>query len=87
MSRPPISITDLSSTITISECHDGFWLWDETREMNLSMRAKTRDAAISEAFDYYQKRLKVLEAKLNDITTKLDAFLAQFSDPDDEFDD
>lgn len=30
----------LTDTLTISECTDGFWLYDKTRGMNLSMRAK-----------------------------------------------
>lgn len=33
--------TTLTKTLTLSECSDGFWLYDETRGMNLSMRART----------------------------------------------
>lgn len=35
-----INSTKLTETLTLSECSDGFWLYDKTRGMNLSMRAK-----------------------------------------------
>ena len=83
MSRNPISVTDLSETLSISECHDGFWLWDGTREMNLSMRAKTQVDAFVEALGYYQCRLKEVESELRDIRTKVDTFVGQFTEPED----
>lgn len=82
MGRAPISVTDLTSTLSLSECHDGFWLWDEIREMNLSVRAKTRDDAFVEALTYYQDRLSEVECELNDITAKVDAFVGQFAEED-----
>lgn len=33
-----INSTKLTETLTLSECSDGFWLYDKTRGMNLSMR-------------------------------------------------
>ena len=53
-----ISNTKLSNTLDLSECKDGWWLWDQTRGMNLAMRAKSRDAAFVEALSYYQERLQ-----------------------------
>ncbi len=47
----------------ITECTDGFWLWDENRGMNLGMKAESEDAALIEALEYYQKRLLKVEAK------------------------
>ncbi len=70
-------------TFHISECKDGFWLWDETREMNLSMRAKTSDDAFVEAIEYYQGRLKRIEAEYRSLKDKVDIFVNQFVDEED----
>jgi len=75
MSRKPISMTDLSETLNLAECHDGWWLYDSTRGMNLSMKAKTPEAAFTEALTYYQERLLEVEGKLNSLQTKVDAFV------------
>ncbi|UNY40466.1 hypothetical protein KLEP7_gp82 [Pseudaeromonas phage vB_PpeM_ KLEP7] len=53
----------LSPTIEITECKDGWWLWDETRGMNLGMREKTRDEAFISALEYYQQRLIEVETE------------------------
>lgn len=73
-----ISHTKLSDTLQITEAADGFWLYDYTRGMNLSMRAKTRDAAFTEALTYYQKRLADVEKQLADLSAKVNAFVGQF---------
>jgi hypothetical protein len=86
MSKPPNNVRELSKTLTLCEYTDpknggfGFWLYDSTRKMNLSMRAKTAEAALLEALDYYQQRLLKVEAKLYTITTKVDAFVEQFKE-------
>ncbi len=78
MGNRAISCVELSDTLTISECHDGFWLYDKTRGMNLSMRAKTRDAAFVDALTYYQNRLKEVESSYECLQAKVDAFVDQF---------
>lgn len=78
MSRRPISSTKLSDTLTLSECHDGWWLWDETRGMNLSIRAKTPTDAFVEALTYYQGRLQEVEQGYIELQKKVDAFVSQF---------
>lgn len=78
-----ISATILSDTLELSECKDGFWLYDTTRGMNLSMRAKTKDDAFVEALTYYQRRLKEVETELHSLKTKVDAFVSQFPSEDD----
>ena len=78
MSRPPISHVKLSPTLSISECHDGFWIYDKTRGMNLAMRAKTRDAAFVEVITYYQERLKKMESSYADLTKRVEDFVTQF---------
>ena len=81
--KAPISFTKLSETLQISEHHDGFWLYDETRGMNLAMRAKTRDAAFTEALTYYQTRLKEMEESYAGLKAQVDAFVGQFCIEDD----
>jgi glucuronate isomerase len=71
-----------TDTIALSECRDGFWLYDTTRGMNLAMRAKTEQAAFIETIGYYQKRLKDIETNYNDLKQKVDCFVEQFNDTD-----
>ena len=66
---------ELDETLSITECKDGFWLFDKTRGMNLAMRAKTKDEAFFKALKYYQKRLLKVEADLKDINSKVDNFV------------
>lgn len=84
MGRPPIASTKLSDTLDLSECHDGFWLYDKTRGMNLSMRAKTSTDAFVEALTYYQERLLQVEADHKSLQAKVASFIDQFIEGDDE---
>ena len=72
----------LSDTISITECTDGFWLYDETRGMNLSMQAKSSEAALFEALEYYQKRFQEVQNNYNSLKAKVDHFVGQVADPD-----
>ena len=76
--------TKLTATLTLSERSDGFWLYDETRGMNLSMRAQTPQDAFVECIGYYQKRLAEVENAHRDLTVKVDAFVGQFMKTDDD---
>ena len=78
-----ISSTKLSDTLTISKCVDGFWLYDKTRGMNLSMRAINETSALVEALGYYQKRLADVERVYNQLQSRVDTFVDQFTDTDD----
>lgn len=75
MSRKPISFTNLSETLNLAECHDGWWLWDDTRGMNLSMKAKTSEVAFVEALTYYQRRLKEVEKELATLNAHVELFV------------
>lgn len=79
-----INHTDLTGTLTITECTDGFWLYDYTRGMNLAMRAKTEREAFVDALEYYQKRLSDLERAHNCLNKRVNDFVSQFKDEDDE---
>ena len=61
----------------------GFWLWDETREMNLSMHAVSASAAFVEALEYYQGRLTEVEEQHAALDAKVRAFVSQFVKDDD----
>lgn len=75
-----ISHEKLSDSVAITECSDGWWLYDETRGMNLAMRAKSRDAALIDAITYYQWRLAELETEHRTLRRKVDCFVGQFVD-------
>lgn len=63
----------------LSECNDGFWLYDYEIGMNLSMRAKTEQDAFIEALTYYQNRLKQIKKDYKDLNNKVEAFVSQFN--------
>lgn len=69
-----------TETLTLSQGNDGFWLYDKTRSMNLSMRAKTKDDAFIIAIEYYQKRLTEIEESYYDLKATVDGFVEQFKD-------
>ena len=75
-----ISHEILSETVAITECPDGWWLYDKTRGMNLAMRAKSRDAAFMQAIGYYQRRLIEVENGYSTLQRKVDCFIGQFVD-------
>ena len=82
--RPVIKNTKLTDTLTLSECHDGFWLYDEKRGMNLSMRAKTQTDAFVEALTYYQRRLSEVETAHRELRGLVDGFVSNFTDDEEE---
>lgn len=73
----------LSETLNLAECTDGWWLYDQTRGMNLAMKAKTSTDAFVEALTYYQRRLAEVERAHSSLKEKVDAFVAQFHDDED----
>lgn len=91
MSKKPDHIWKLSETLTLCEFvappnwryqsgDYGFWLWDETRGMNLAMRAETERDAFIDALEYYQNRLIEVEAAYKTLRERVDAFVGQFSE-------
>lgn len=66
----------LSDSITITECNDGWWLWDETRKMNLSMKADSKEAALFVALEYYQDRFNTLDTQHKDLKSKVESFVS-----------
>lgn len=74
----------LSDTLAISECKDGWWLYDKTRGMNLSMKAESSEAAFLEALQYYQKRAQRIENDYKNLKAKVDHFVGQFADENED---
>lgn len=79
-----IKTESLTPQLKLSECTDGYWLYDYTRGMNLSMRAKSEKDAFVEAIQYYQRRLKEVESNLSSLESKVKSFLVQFSNDDED---
>ena len=67
----------LTETVILVKRKDGWWLWDETRGMNLAMRAKTKQDALQKMIVYYQRRLLEVEAHLYSLSQKVEAFVEQ----------
>jgi hypothetical protein len=70
-------------SLTRHQSKDDFWLYDETRGMNIAMYAKTEREAFIQALTYYQKRLTKVEKDLKDIETKVEKFVSNFIDDED----
>jgi hypothetical protein len=86
MSNPPINITHISSTLYLTEHKDGFWLWDDTLEMNIALREKTKEDALYQALTFYQSRSNQLEEKYDNLHNAVDKFLIGLATVnDDEF--
>lgn len=86
MSKPSI-FSNLSDTLHLAECNDGFWLYDDTRNMNLALREPTKDAALLKALAYYQDRLKQVESEYAALQLTVDTFLKQLKETNnDQFD-
>ena len=75
-----ISHERLSETLTLSHCNDGFWLYDETRGMNLAMCAASKHSAMLDAIEYYQRRLKEVETAYNSMSGLVNSFVSNFVD-------
>lgn len=67
----------------LSECNDGYWLYDYVLGMNISMRAKTEQDAFIEALTYYQRRLAEVKSDYKELDGKVQNFLSQFDRDED----
>lgn len=85
MATKVIRSIKLTDTLTITECKDGYWLYDETRGMNLSMRAKTEQDAYVKAITYYQKRCAEIEQKKKKLYDSVNNFIESLSDNDEVY--
>ena len=72
-----------SDSENIGKNNQGFWLYDETRGMNLAMRAETERDAFIDALEYYQNRLCEVESKYKNLNAGVVAFVEKFTDDED----
>lgn len=77
-----IKLVVKTENMQLHECVDGFWLYDETRGMNLAMKAKSEQDAFLDTLEYYQERLTLIESQYNDLKAKVDAFVDLFPNED-----
>lgn len=69
-------------TISLTECNDGYWLYDHVVGQNISMRAKTEQEACIEAILWYQKRLVRCKLEYKQLNEKVESFVSQFTTED-----
>jgi hypothetical protein len=90
LGKHAISTKDLTDTLNVTECRAhggkpaGYWLYDTTQGMNLSMGAPSVEAALVEALTYYQKRLADVQRNHKELSAKVTAFVDQFKEDDDD---
>lgn len=89
MSSKPSRTIELSDSLHLAEYpptsgHCGVWLYDETRGMNLAMRAPNERAAFVEALTYYQERLAEVEKEHARLTAAVSAFVETVRPSDDD---
>ena len=75
MSKPIKPREYINDKTHITECTDGFWLYDDYRGMNLAMRADSEKAALIKALEYYQHRLNEVEATNKHLNKQINAVL------------
>lgn len=71
-------------TLSLHECTDGYYLYDDVVGMNISMYAKTEQDAYIEALLYYQKRLAEVKKDYKDLFDKVAGFISQFNSDNEE---
>ena len=80
MGQGAISTDRYDETLALSKCKDGFWLYDKTRGMNLSMRCESERDAFFNALKYYQRRLTLVESELSELRGHVDTFVGIFTE-------
>ena len=64
--------------LSLTECNDGYYLYDSVVGMNISMRAKTEQDACIEALLWYQERLANAKLEYKILNDKVETFLSLF---------
>lgn len=91
--RKPISTIKLSKNLTLSECHPsgekkhGFWLYDDIQGMNLAMGSPTEITALTEALEYYQRKLLKTEMELKNLKENVNSFVSSLNRDDYDYDE
>lgn len=67
-----------TETLSLTECNDGYYLYDHVVGQNICMRAKTEQGACIEALLWYQNRLATVKGNYTDLNNKVQGFISQF---------
>lgn len=73
-----ISSEKLSDNLSLAECKDGFWLYASDVGMNISVRAKTKEAALLKGLQYYQRRFHEYKTAYESVQNRVNDFIASF---------
>ena len=76
-----------TDTLTLTECTDGYYLWDKVAGFNITIHAKSEQQALIEGLEYYQKYHSKLKHDYKELKGKVDNFLSQFVDRFDDLTD
>jgi hypothetical protein len=79
----PIRNVFKTETFTLTECTDGYFLWDQVRKINIAMYAKTEQSALIEGLLYYQRRCAEISKDYKELDAKVQLFFSQFNEEDD----
>lgn len=72
-----------TETLTLTECRDGYYLWDKVAGFNITIQAKSEQQALIEGIECYQRYYSKLQKEHKELSNKVDSFLCQFSRDDD----
>jgi hypothetical protein len=79
----PIRNVFKTDTLTLTECTDGYYLWDKVEGFNIAIHAKSEQQALIDGLDYYQRYHSKLKKEYKELNDKVESFLCQFSGDDD----
>ena len=86
MSRPPIQSERLTPTLSISEFHkdaehpQGWWVYDHKLSWSIGCAQPTRELALVEAVETYQKFYEELKERYTKLKKKVDLFVDQINE-------
>lgn len=72
----------LTAKLALTQCTDGYWLYDEVRGHNLAMQAPSERDAFVKALTYYQEKLSEVSLKYKELGLKVEAFIGEFTEED-----
>ena len=64
-------------TLSLTECNDGYYLYDTVLGQNIAMRAKSEQDALIEAILFYQKNLTETRKSYKELNDKVEDFISK----------
>lgn len=72
-----------TDTLVLTECTDGYYLWDKVAGFNIAIHAKTEQEALIDGLKYYQTYHSKLKKDYKELNDKVESFLCQFDREED----